>query len=131
MATSLQRIMTSDGRFLTLLTKEGPVTAEADNLAFNQIWDIPTLSSPYSTIQNLGYATPKPYAGLDADGITIVGGQVPLAWNIISSGGNTFIQKVGSNLAWTIESGIGSTVELAAQSLTDPTQQLTLVAAPA
>ncbi|KAF9236010.1 hypothetical protein BU15DRAFT_77417 [Melanogaster broomeanus] len=129
MASTLQRIMTSDGRYLTLLTKEGPVTAEADNLAFNQIWDIPTLASAYSTIQNLGYATPKPFANLGADGI--IGGQVPLAWTIVSSGGNIFIQQVGSDLTWTVEPEISSTVTLTAASFTDPAQQLVLVPAPA
>ncbi|KIK76946.1 hypothetical protein PAXRUDRAFT_835162 [Paxillus rubicundulus Ve08.2h10] len=129
MATTLQRIMTSDGRFLTLLTKEGPVTAEADNLAFNQIWDIPTLTSTYSTIQNTGYATPRPFVNHGVDGI--IGGQAPLAWTIISSGGNIFIQQVGSNLTWTIAPGIGNAVEFAPEDLTDTAQQLALVPAPA
>ncbi|KIJ09376.1 hypothetical protein PAXINDRAFT_102260 [Paxillus involutus ATCC 200175] len=146
MAT-LRRIKTDDGRFLTLVTEDGPVTAEADNPgALNQIWNIPGISGIQSTMQNLGYIHPEPYAGLGADDTTIVGGQEPIEWNFISAGGHSFIQNFGS-LTWTIEPGIGSTVrdyphgfqapndsilsdgqvKLAAESLTDPAQQLALI----
>ncbi|KIK76948.1 hypothetical protein PAXRUDRAFT_835163 [Paxillus rubicundulus Ve08.2h10] len=109
---TLRKIRTNDGRFLTLLTEDGPVTAEADNPgALNQIWDIPNISGIDSTMQNLGYQNPEPYAGLGADGATIVGGQQPIEWNFISAGGHSFIQQVGSDLTWTsITPGVGSAV---------------------
>ncbi|KAF8839174.1 hypothetical protein BDN67DRAFT_1070259 [Paxillus ammoniavirescens] len=147
--TTLRRIMTDDGRYLTLLTEGGPVTAEADNPgALNQIWNIPGISEIHSTIQNLGYRHPEPYAGLGADGITIVGGQELIEWNLISAGGHSFIQQVGSNRTWSSTTpGVGSVVrdyphdlrtpndpilsdgqvKLAAESLDDPAQQLTFI----
>ncbi|KAF9236008.1 hypothetical protein BU15DRAFT_77415 [Melanogaster broomeanus] len=129
MAT-LRRIRTGDGRFLTLLTKEGVVTAEADNPgALNQIWYIPDIGKINSTMQNLGYRDPKPVAVLGADGTTIVGGQQSIEWNFILTGGHSFIQQVGTHSTWAIARGIGAAVKLAPTSLEDPAQQLELIPA--
>ncbi|KIK76949.1 hypothetical protein PAXRUDRAFT_835165 [Paxillus rubicundulus Ve08.2h10] len=126
-----KKIGTSDGRFLTLLTGGGPVTAEADNPgALNQIWGIPDLNGEDSTIQNLGYPRPQPFAVLDPAGSTVVGGHPSIDWKINSEDGSNFnIHKVGSDLTWTIAPGVGSIVTLSAENLTDPAQQLVLVPA--
>ncbi|KIJ09375.1 hypothetical protein PAXINDRAFT_172504 [Paxillus involutus ATCC 200175] len=132
MVTLPKKIRTSDGRFLTLLTGGGPVIAEADNPgALNQIWDIPGLDVEESTIQNLGYPRPQPFAVLDGTGSTVVGGQPSIDWKIISEDGSNFNirNKVSSDLTWTIAPGIGGKVTLAATNLTDPAQQLVLVPA--
>ncbi|KAF9239632.1 HAD-like domain-containing protein [Melanogaster broomeanus] len=120
MAT-LRRIRTGDGRFLTLLTKEGVVTAEADNPgALNQIWYIPDIGKINSTMPNLGYRDPKPVAVLGADGTTIVGDQQSIEWNFILTGGHSPIQQVGTHSTWAIARGIGAAVKLAPTSLEDP-----------
>ncbi|KAF9236009.1 hypothetical protein BU15DRAFT_77416 [Melanogaster broomeanus] len=131
MATLLKRIRTGDGRFLTLLTGDGLVTAEADNPdALNQIWNISDLHGEDSIIQNIGYPRPQPFAVLDAAGSRVVGGQPSIDWNVVSADGSNFtIQKAGSDLTWTIAPGIGGEVTLAPESLTDPAQQLALVPA--
>ncbi|KAF9236011.1 hypothetical protein BU15DRAFT_64375 [Melanogaster broomeanus] len=81
------RLSTNDGRFLTLLTNDGPVTAEANNPgALNQIWSIPNFANHNSTVQNLGFAPPMPFAISAPAGVA--GGQAPLAWNFVAAGGN-------------------------------------------
>ncbi|KAF9236006.1 hypothetical protein BU15DRAFT_64373 [Melanogaster broomeanus] len=118
------RISTNDGRFLTLLANNGPVTAEADNPgALNQIWNIPNFANNNSTVQNLGYAAPMPFAVL-VPPAGVSGGQAPLAWNFVGVGGNNFIQEVGTNLTWRVGVGNGGMVALTPANFVDPAQQL-------
>jgi len=117
------RLSTNDGRFLTLLTNDGPVTAEANNPgALNQIWSIPNFANHNSTVQNLGFAPPMPFAISAPAGVA--GGQAPLAWNFVAAGGNNFIQEVGTNLTWRTGAGNGGVVTLVPANFVDPAQQL-------
>ncbi|KAF8839171.1 hypothetical protein BDN67DRAFT_970483 [Paxillus ammoniavirescens] len=122
------RIATSDGRFLTLLTVGGPVTAQADNPgALNQIWNIPNYAAHNSTVQNLGYQVPMPFA--TANAAAVVGNQAPIAWNFVDAGGNNYLQQVGTTLTWRAAAGVGGAVTLVQANLTDPAQQLAITPA--
>ncbi|KIK80998.1 hypothetical protein PAXRUDRAFT_833170 [Paxillus rubicundulus Ve08.2h10] len=122
------RIATGDGRFLTLLTVGGPVTAQVDNpAALNQIWNIPTYDGHNSTVQNLGFQVPMPFAA--ADGPAIIGNIAPIAWNFVDAGGNNYLQQVATGLTWRAAPGNGGVVTLVAANLADPAQQMAITPA--
>ncbi|KAI9567729.1 hypothetical protein HD554DRAFT_2314702 [Boletus coccyginus] len=115
------KITTSSGKYLTLLTQTGTLTAAPDNGATNQTWDFQPSGNNW-TIRNTGYNLTSYAYSNGQDAASVSGNTLSTEWFIVPNAGNYSIQ-LGSNtsLAWNV--GSNQQVNLAGTRLQNAAQQ--------
>jgi len=120
------KIKTSSGKYLTLLSQTGNVTAQTASGATNQTWDVQPAGSSTYTIRNTGYDTSTYAYSAGQNGSAVNGSTSSLEWSIVVSSGNYFFLPASdSSLAWNV--GDNNGVTLTGKQLTNSSQQFTVV----
>ncbi|KAF9236889.1 hypothetical protein BU15DRAFT_63610 [Melanogaster broomeanus] len=119
------KIKTSSGKYLTLLSQTGNVTAQTSNGATNQTWDVQPAGSSTYTIRNTGYDTSTYAYSAGQNGSAVTGSTSSLEWSIVTSNGNYFFLPGSDNsLAWNVQDD--GSVKLNGKQLTNSGQQFTI-----
>jgi len=119
------KIRTSSGKYLTLLSQSGNVTAQTSNGATNQTWNIQLAGSSTYTLRNIGYDLATYAYSAGQSGSAVVGSTSSYEWSIVVSSGNYFILPASdSSLACTVDDA--NTVKLNGKQLQNSQQQFTI-----
>ncbi|KAG2117630.1 hypothetical protein BD769DRAFT_1641886 [Suillus cothurnatus] len=96
------KIKTSSGKYLTLSTQNGTVTAMTASGATNQTWNFQPSGSNW-TITNTGYTLTTYAYSAGQSSSTVSGNTLSTEWNIVPNSGNYSFQ-LGSNtsFAWSV-----------------------------
>ncbi|KAF9236888.1 hypothetical protein BU15DRAFT_63609 [Melanogaster broomeanus] len=120
------KIKTSSGKYLTLLSQTGNVTAQTASGATNQTWDVQPAGSSTYTVRNTGYDASTYAYSAGQNGSAVNGSTSSLEWSIVVSSGNYFFMPASdSSLAWNV--GDNNGVTLTGKQLTNSSQQFTVV----
>ncbi|KAF9236891.1 hypothetical protein BU15DRAFT_63612 [Melanogaster broomeanus] len=103
------KIKTTSGKYLTLLSAGGCLTAESSTGATNQTWDVQPAGSSTYTIRNTGYDTSTYAYSAGQSASPVYGSTSSVEWIIINrNGSNIFLPASDDALAWTVEENNGN-----------------------